>query len=167
MGVLVVDCACTALNERQAFPPIDQYCRLHMRLFRRFAVIWVASVQLCLSVPARVYATQHVFQSEIILKPKTSSDVVVHDFQRREVDRDAYHIFNSVHNLLRQWGNTIHPNGFSFVRGTIPVGTNLYHARGVSLLYDHAIDPLCARACQTKTLFELLPCTDLCVANCC
>lgn len=50
------------------------------------------------------------------------------------LERDAFYIFNSVHHLLRQWGNTLSPNGFSFTRGTIPVGTNLYHARGVSAL---------------------------------
>lgn len=50
------------------------------------------------------------------------------------LERDAFHIFNSVHHLLRQWGNTLSPNGFSFTRGTIPIGTNLYHARGVSAL---------------------------------
>lgn len=53
------------------------------------------------------------------------------------VERDAFFIFNSVHHLLRQWGNTISPNGFSFTRGTVPVGTNLYHARGVSILSPH------------------------------
>lgn len=48
------------------------------------------------------------------------------------VERHAFFVFNSIHHLLRQWGNTISPNGFSFTRGTIPTGTNLYHARGVS-----------------------------------
>lgn len=48
------------------------------------------------------------------------------------LERDAFYIFNSVHHLLRQWGNTYMPNGFSFTKGWIPVGTNLYHARLVS-----------------------------------
>lgn len=47
----------------------------------------------------------------------------------KALEHHAFYIFNSVHHLLRQWGNTISPNGFSFTRGTIPAGTNLYHAR--------------------------------------
>lgn len=46
-------------------------------------------------------------------------------------ERDVFYIFNAVHHSLRQMGNTFSPNGFSFTRGWIPPGTNLFHARGV------------------------------------
>ncbi|KAG8814283.1 hypothetical protein FRC18_002031 [Serendipita sp. 400] len=39
-------------------------------------------------------------------------------------------IFASVSSLLQQWPNTLRRNGHTIVRGTIPVGTILYHARG-------------------------------------
>ncbi|KAH7105194.1 hypothetical protein BKA62DRAFT_669447 [Auriculariales sp. MPI-PUGE-AT-0066] len=45
------------------------------------------------------------------------------------LQRDAPYIFNSVNSLLRQWGNTLAPNGFSFTVATIPAGTTLYHGR--------------------------------------
>lgn len=51
------------------------------------------------------------------------------------VERDAFAIFNSVHHLLRLWGNILSPNGFSFTRGTVLMGTNLYHGRGVCVMH--------------------------------
>ncbi|KZT59404.1 hypothetical protein CALCODRAFT_493756 [Calocera cornea HHB12733] len=39
------------------------------------------------------------------------------------------HVFNSVSSALRQWGNTLNPNGASFVPGVIRAGTSMYHAR--------------------------------------
>ncbi|EJU02940.1 hypothetical protein DACRYDRAFT_115242 [Dacryopinax primogenitus] len=39
------------------------------------------------------------------------------------------HVFNSVSSALRQWGNTLNPNGASFVPGLIRAGTSMYHAR--------------------------------------
>ncbi|KZO96760.1 hypothetical protein CALVIDRAFT_563415 [Calocera viscosa TUFC12733] len=39
------------------------------------------------------------------------------------------HLFNSVSSALRQWGNTLNPNGASFAPGVIRAGTSMYHAR--------------------------------------
>ncbi|KAF4966907.1 hypothetical protein FSARC_5471 [Fusarium sarcochroum] len=36
-------------------------------------------------------------------------------------------IFNSVHDSLRKWGSTVHPNGMSFYLATIPEGVMLHH----------------------------------------
>lgn len=57
-----------------------------------------------------------------------------HSHEEAVLERDAFHIFNSVHHLLRQWGNNFMPNGFSYTKGWIPVGTTLYHARLVSFV---------------------------------
>ncbi|KAF8316294.1 hypothetical protein DL93DRAFT_2078013, partial [Clavulina sp. PMI_390] len=64
-----------------------------------------------------------------VLPSKQSHESYLNE-QASPLERDAFFIFNAVHHLLRQWGNTIAPNGFSFTKGTIPTGTNLYHARG-------------------------------------
>lgn len=45
------------------------------------------------------------------------------------IKHDAFFIFNSLLHLLRQWGTTLAPNGFSFTFGTIPAHTLLYHGR--------------------------------------
>lgn len=45
------------------------------------------------------------------------------------IERDAPFIFNSLLHLLRQWGTTQIPNGFSFTPGIIPAHTPLYHGR--------------------------------------
>ncbi|KAM0547205.1 hypothetical protein ACHAPJ_010465 [Fusarium lateritium] len=39
-------------------------------------------------------------------------------------------IFNSVHDSLRKWGSTVHPNGMSFYLATIPEGVMLHHGNG-------------------------------------
>ena len=40
---------------------------------------------------------------------------------------NAYHIFNAVHAVGRQWDSSILHNGFSFVPTVVPKGTILYH----------------------------------------
>ncbi|SCO86162.1 uncharacterized protein FRV6_10289 [Fusarium oxysporum] len=39
-------------------------------------------------------------------------------------------IFNSVHDSLRKWGSTVHPNGMSLYLATIPEGVLLHHGNG-------------------------------------
>lgn len=43
------------------------------------------------------------------------------------VKENANHIFNSVHDSLRQWGSSLHHNGMSMFFTTVPVSTELYH----------------------------------------
>lgn len=52
-------------------------------------------------------------------------------FSPLEVDPDdsSPFIFNSLFGLLKQWPNTLHPNGHSIVPVTIAPQTMLYHAR--------------------------------------
>lgn len=40
---------------------------------------------------------------------------------------NANHIFNTIHDSLRQWGSSLHHNGMSFFLATVPAGTQLYH----------------------------------------
>ncbi|KAK9470763.1 uncharacterized protein V1510DRAFT_404744 [Dipodascopsis tothii] len=44
--------------------------------------------------------------------------------------RDAALLFNAVHHSMRQVGNSLAPNGLSFVPARIPAGTLLFHGRG-------------------------------------
>lgn len=40
----------------------------------------------------------------------------------------ANHIFNAIHNSMRQFGSSLHHNGMSFFIATVPAGTHLYHS---------------------------------------
>lgn len=40
---------------------------------------------------------------------------------------NANHIFNSVHDSMRQWGSSLHHNGMSMFLATVPVTTEFYH----------------------------------------
>lgn len=37
------------------------------------------------------------------------------------------HIFNVIHDSMRQWGSSLHHNGVSFFLANVPAGTQLYH----------------------------------------
>ncbi|KAJ5124810.1 uncharacterized protein N7515_008635, partial [Penicillium bovifimosum] len=41
--------------------------------------------------------------------------------------RNSNHIFNVIHDSMRQWGSSLHHNGVSFFLASVPVGTYLYH----------------------------------------
>lgn len=43
------------------------------------------------------------------------------------VIKNANHIFNVIHDSMRQWGSSLHHNGVSFFLVTVPAGTQLYH----------------------------------------
>lgn len=43
------------------------------------------------------------------------------------VKENANHIFNSVHDSLRQWGSSLHHNGMSMFFATVPISTEFYH----------------------------------------
>ncbi|KAJ5885174.1 hypothetical protein N7495_009684 [Penicillium taxi] len=45
---------------------------------------------------------------------------------------NANHIFNTIHDSLRQWGSSLHHNGMSFFLATVPAGTQLYHGTSKS-----------------------------------
>lgn len=53
----------------------------------------------------------------------TDSDPVV---------KNANHIFNVIHDSMRQWGSSLHHNGVSFFLATVPAGTQLYHGTSKS-----------------------------------
>ncbi|KAI9039341.1 uncharacterized protein KD926_009484 [Aspergillus affinis] len=40
---------------------------------------------------------------------------------------NANHIFNTIHNSMRQWGSSLHHNGMSFFMASVPAGTQFYH----------------------------------------
>lgn len=46
--------------------------------------------------------------------------------------KNANHIFNVVHDSMRQWGSSLHHNGVSFFLATVPAGTQLYHGTSKS-----------------------------------
>lgn len=48
---------------------------------------------------------------------------------RGDCETTAPFIFDTVHSLLKQWPNTYGPNGHSIVAATVPLNTQLYHAR--------------------------------------
>ncbi|KAL4895519.1 hypothetical protein BDV59DRAFT_156156 [Aspergillus ambiguus] len=48
---------------------------------------------------------------------------------------NANHIFNTLHDSMRQWGSSLHHNGMSFFLATVPEGTQLYHG-------DHRQEPI-------------------------
>ncbi|KAJ5555646.1 hypothetical protein N7535_008079 [Penicillium sp. DV-2018c] len=41
--------------------------------------------------------------------------------------RNSNHIFNVIHDSMRQWGSSLHHNGVSFFLAAVPAGTYLYH----------------------------------------
>ncbi|CAK1358476.1 unnamed protein product [Cercospora beticola] len=41
--------------------------------------------------------------------------------------QNANHIFNTLHNSMRQWGSSLHHNGMSAFIATVPQGTQFYH----------------------------------------
>ncbi|OQE29449.1 hypothetical protein PENSTE_c002G01704 [Penicillium steckii] len=41
--------------------------------------------------------------------------------------QNANHIFNVIHDSMRQWGSSLHHNGVSFFLATVPAGTQFYH----------------------------------------
>ncbi|KAJ5153290.1 uncharacterized protein N7482_009768 [Penicillium canariense] len=45
---------------------------------------------------------------------------------------NANHIFNVIHDSMRQWGSSLHHNGVSFFLATVPAGTQLYHGTSKS-----------------------------------
>ena len=42
---------------------------------------------------------------------------------------NAFHIFNSVHSAMREWGSSLHHNGMALIPAVVPRGTLLYHGR--------------------------------------
>ncbi|KAF5854068.1 hypothetical protein GGP41_006844 [Bipolaris sorokiniana] len=48
---------------------------------------------------------------------------------KEDCETTAPFIFDTVHSLLKQWPNTYGPNGHSIVAATVPLNTQLYHAR--------------------------------------
>ncbi|KAJ6111898.1 hypothetical protein N7523_007959 [Penicillium sp. IBT 18751x] len=48
------------------------------------------------------------------------------------VVKNAHHIFNVIHDSMRQWGSSLHHNGVSFFLATVPAGTQLYHGTSKS-----------------------------------
>lgn len=48
---------------------------------------------------------------------------------KEDCETTAPFIFDTVYSLLKQWPNTYGPNGHSIVAATIPLNTQLYHAR--------------------------------------
>ncbi|KAJ5538333.1 hypothetical protein N7494_007812 [Penicillium frequentans] len=47
--------------------------------------------------------------------------------------KNANHIFNVIHDSMRQWGSSLHHNGVSFFLATVPAGTQLYHGTSMSV----------------------------------
>lgn len=43
------------------------------------------------------------------------------------ITKNANHVFNVIHDSMRQWGSSLHHNGVSFFLATVPTGTQLYH----------------------------------------
>ncbi|CAG8910025.1 unnamed protein product [Penicillium egyptiacum] len=41
--------------------------------------------------------------------------------------KNANHIFNVIHDSMRQWGSSLHHNGVSFFLAGVPAGTQFYH----------------------------------------
>ena len=60
--------------------------------------------------------------SSLLSVSAASSDIV-----RREQFTNANHIFNAIHDSMRQWGSSLHHNGMSFFLASVPAGTQLYH----------------------------------------
>lgn len=48
------------------------------------------------------------------------------------VIQNANHIFNVIHDSMRQWGSSLHHNGVSFFLANVPAGTQLYHGTSKS-----------------------------------
>lgn len=48
------------------------------------------------------------------------------------VIENANHIFNVIHDSMRQWGSSLHHNGVSFFLANVPAGTQLYHGTSKS-----------------------------------
>ncbi|KAJ5781065.1 hypothetical protein N7457_006225 [Penicillium paradoxum] len=46
--------------------------------------------------------------------------------------KNANHIFNVIHDSMRQWGSSLHHNGVSFFLAGVPAGTHFYHGTSVS-----------------------------------
>ncbi|KAJ5162136.1 hypothetical protein N7492_007528 [Penicillium capsulatum] len=46
--------------------------------------------------------------------------------------RNANHIFNVIHDSMRQWGSSLHHNGVSFLLASVPAGTLFYHGTSES-----------------------------------
>ncbi|KAJ5115788.1 hypothetical protein N7456_000136 [Penicillium angulare] len=46
--------------------------------------------------------------------------------------KNANHIFNVIHDSMRQWGSSLHHNGVSFFLAVVPAGTQLYHGTSLS-----------------------------------
>ena len=46
-----------------------------------------------------------------------------------DCETTASFIFDSVYSLLKQWPSTFAPNGHSIVTATVPLNTQLYHAK--------------------------------------
>ncbi|KAJ5115099.1 hypothetical protein NUU61_000858 [Penicillium alfredii] len=46
--------------------------------------------------------------------------------------RNANHIFNTIHDSMRQWGSSVHHNGVSFFLASVPAGTHFYHGTSES-----------------------------------
>lgn len=45
--------------------------------------------------------------------------------------QNANHIFNVIHDSMRQWGSSLHHNGVSFFLATVPAGTQFYHGTSI------------------------------------
>ncbi|KAJ5594257.1 uncharacterized protein N7459_000465 [Penicillium hispanicum] len=54
------------------------------------------------------------------------------DLWETEPPTNANHIFNAIHDSMRQWGSSLHHNGVSFFLASVPAGTQLYHGTSAS-----------------------------------
>ena len=46
--------------------------------------------------------------------------------------KNVNHVFNVIHDSMRQWGSSLHHNGVSFFLATVPAGTQFYHGTSAS-----------------------------------
>ncbi|QRV75814.1 hypothetical protein RhiJN_03829 [Ceratobasidium sp. AG-Ba] len=60
--------------------------------------------------------------------PLTTSEPSA-NLDKKSIEKNSFLIFKEVNSLLRQWGNTLAPNGFSVTLASVPANTLLYHAR--------------------------------------
>jgi hypothetical protein len=78
-----------------------------------------------------------IFFSILAFFTLTQTQSPAWDFQHRlacsvhkeDCETTAPFIFDTVYSLLKQWPNTYGPNGHSIVAATVPINTQLYHAR--------------------------------------
>ncbi|KAJ5965638.1 hypothetical protein N7481_012352 [Penicillium waksmanii] len=112
-----------------------------MRLFSQLAIRSIVSLSICSGAFASTTSTS-----------TSTADPVA---------QNANHIFNVIHDSMRQWGSSLHHNGVSFFLASVPVGTQLYHGTsnpdtvtGMEWLAfepEHAMALLLTRSRRTDT----------------